>query len=64
MLVWNALAVPLLLWIDFDKGRREAGRSVAQAGIQVVDEIKGVDQVKQSVSSNSTTMSTISCIVK
>ena len=56
--------MPLLLWIDFDKGRREAGRSVAQAGVQVVDEIQDVVQVKQSVSSNSTTMSTISCIVK
>jgi len=29
MLFWNVLAVPLLLWVDFDKGRKEAGRTVA-----------------------------------
>merc|ERR1719152_1061760 len=26
MLAWDALALPLLLWIDFRKGREQAGR--------------------------------------
>ena len=26
MLGWDILALPVLLWIDFDKGRKECGR--------------------------------------
>jgi len=30
MLAWDLLALPVLFWIDFDKGKRECGRDKAQ----------------------------------
>ena len=32
MIGWNLLAIPFLLWVDFDKGRREAGRAETEEG--------------------------------
>lgn len=32
MIGWNLLSIPFLLWVDFDKGRREAGRAETEEG--------------------------------
>jgi len=47
MLGWDALAIPLLLWVDFDKGRKEAGRDPADASESV-----GTDEVEVERASN------------
>ena len=36
MVGWDLLAIPFLLWVDFDKGRREAGRTDGRASAQFV----------------------------
>lgn len=34
MIVWNIIAIPVLFWIDFEKGRAEAMASKEEAGIK------------------------------
>jgi len=35
MLVWDVLAIPLLLWVNFDKGHKEAGENNQEAELTI-----------------------------